>query len=204
MKIYDLSFPFSSDMPYFNGDPKPEIEQYKSIEKDGYNIKNIHIGTHTGTHIDAPAHFIQNGKTIDRFFIQDLSGPATCIEYSQDKKLNLPKIRYPILLLYTGYDLDWYNFETFDNFPYLKKEHAKLLVKYNVKLVGIDSPSIDKYGSKKFEAHHILLGKNIPVIENLNSKILKNLVDKSFYLFAIPLQIKEGDASPARIIALEV
>ncbi len=204
MKIYDLSFDISSEMPYFKGDPKPEIEQYKTIEKDGYNIKNIRIGTHTGTHIDAPAHFIKNGKTIDQLSITDLSGLGICIEYSPEKELVLPRINFQIILLYTGYNLNWENFETFDNFPYINKEHAKILVENNVKLIGIDSPSIDMLGSKNFESHHIILGKNVPVVENLNSKVLKDLVNRSFYFLALPLKIKDGDGAPARVIAMEV
>ncbi|MGC8562861.1 MAG: cyclase family protein [Thermoplasmata archaeon] len=203
MRIFDLSLPIEQGMPYFKGDPVPEIRQFKNIRKDGYNMKEMRIGTHTGTHLDAPSHFIEGGKTIDQLDVSDLRGRATCISYEPTNELRLPKEHYDIILLYTGYNKDWKNFKTFENFTYIKGEDAKKLRDYGVKLVGIDSPSAEIQNSKNFETHHILLGASIPIAENLNSITLLELVGHSFTVEVMPILVKGGDGAPARIIALE-
>jgi len=204
MEIYDLSFQIEDGMPYFRGDPVPRIDQYKSIDHDGYNIKNLNFGTHTGTHVDAPAHFIKNGRTIDKFSPLELSGIGTCISYTPGRGIKLPDQKFNILLLYTGYNEKWNNFKEFEDFTYIDKDDAIKIKEFGAKVVGIDSPSAERAGSLNFETHHILLGNDIPIIENLNSSVLKNLINKSFYLIAIPLSIKEGDGSPLRVVAMEM
>lgn len=201
--IHDLNLPIEEGMPYFKGDPIPEIRQFKNIRKDGYNIKEIRMGTHTGTHLDAPSHFIDGGKTIDQLDISDLRGRGICISYDPRKALELPEEHYDIVLLYTGYNNDWKNFKTFENFSYIKGEDAKKLRDYGVRLVGIDSPSAEIQNSTDFETHHILLGASIPIAENLNSIPLSKLVGHSFEVEVMPIMVKDGDGAPARIIALE-
>jgi arylformamidase len=191
-------------MPYFDGDPVPEIEQFKVLEKDGVNIKRISIGSHTGTHIDAPAHFIKGGMTVDKIQIGDISGVGTCVKYDPEGKLDLPSQHFDVLFLYTGYDLKWKEFSVFRNFPYINVEDAERIKDYGVKVVGIDSPSAEISNSKDFRTHKILLGNSIPIVENLNSSVLRNLVDKSFFVFIAPLAITGGDGSPARVFAVEV
>jgi len=107
-------------------------------------------------------------------------------------------------LLYTGYNEKWNNFKEFEDFTYIDKDDAIKIKEFGAKVVGIDSPSAEKANSLNFETHHILLGNDIPIIENLNSSVLKNLINKSFYLIAIPLSIKEGDGSPLRVVAMEM
>ncbi|MEM0134152.1 MAG: cyclase family protein [Thermoplasmatales archaeon] len=203
MRIYDLSMPIEEGMPYFKGDPIPEVRQFKNIREDGYNMKELTIGTHTGTHLDAPSHFIEGGKTVDQLDILDLRGRATCISYEPMNELDLPEEHYDIILLYTGYNKNWKNFKTFENFSYIKGEDARKLRDYGVKLVGIDSPSAEIQNSKGFETHHILLGASIPIAENLNSIPLSGLVGHSFTVQVVPIIVKDGDGAPARIIALE-
>jgi kynurenine formamidase len=117
--------------------------------------------------------------------------------------LKLPEEHYDIILLYTGYNKDWKNFKTFENFSYIKGEDAKKLRDYGVRLVGIDSPSAEIQNSRDFETHHILLGASIPIAENLNSIPLSKLVGHSFTVEVMPILVKDGDGAPARIIAVE-
>ncbi len=203
LHIYDLSVPLEKHTPYFKGDPVPLIEQYKTIERDGYNIKSMTIGTHTGTHLDAPAHFIKGGKTIDQLDLSDLRGSGTCISYDPSGKIVLPEKHHEIIFLYTGYNTKWSTYGTFENFTYINKEDAETLREYGVKLVGIDSPSAEIQGSKGFEAHHILLGSSIPIVENLNSLTLAKLVNHSFSVEVMPILVNGGDGAPARVIAIE-
>lgn len=203
MNIIDLSFPIGEGMPYFSGDPVPQVKQFKSLNKDGYNIKEIHLGTHTGTHIDAPAHFIEGGKTIDSFDPFYFTGFGTALEY-EPGKLELGGKKYDFIFLYTGYDWDWESKGIFSNFTYIDKEDALKISKFKPKFVGIDSPSAEAPGLSDFPTHHILLGNGIPIIENLNSKELQKLVGKIFMVIALPVPIRDGDGAPARVLALEV
>ncbi len=203
MNYVDLTFKIQQGMPYFKGDPKPEILQFKSIEKDGYNIKEIHIGTHTGTHIDAPAHFIKGGKTIDSYDPLYFTGFGTALEY-EPGKLDLNGKRYDFVFLYTGYNRDWENKGIFENFTYIDKDDAIKLRDSKIKFVGIDSPSAEASGLYDFPTHHTLLGAGIPIIENLNSRELEKLLGKVFFAMAIPIPIGDGDGAPARVIAMEV
>jgi arylformamidase len=203
LKFYDLSVPIADGMPYFKGDPVPEIRQFRRIDVDGYNVKEMKIGTHTGTHLDAPAHFIKNGKTIDRLELGDLQGSATCVPYDPKKGLRLPEEHYDVIFLYTGYNNGWGKIKIFENFSYIDKEDAELLKSYGPKLVGIDSPSAEVQNSKGFETHHILLGSSIPIVENLNSLTLSYLVNRKFSVQVIPILVQDGDGAPARVIAME-
>ncbi len=203
MNVIDLSFSIENGMPYFKGDPVPSVKQFKEIQKDGYNIKEIHIGTHTGTHIDAPAHFIVGGKTIDQFDPFYFTGFGIAIEY-EPGKLDLGGKKFDFIFLYTGYNRDWENKREFENFTYIDKDDAVKLKEAKPKFVGIDSPSAEAPESRDFPTHHILLGAGIPIIENLNSRELERLLGKVFMVIAMPLSIKDGDGSPARVIAMEV
>lgn len=191
-------------MPYFEGDPIPEVKQFKRIETDGYNVKELRIGTHTGTHIDAPSHFIEGGKTVDRLELSDLSGIGTCISYDPSKEVVLPQEKYKIIFLYTGYNLNWNNFKIFRDYSYIKKEDAQELSDYGARMVGIDSPTAEIPNSSDFKTHKILLGNFIPIVENLNSEHLRNLVNHSFMVQVTPLLIRNGDGAPVRVIASEV
>lgn len=204
LKTYDLSIPYTQDMPYFSGDPVPEIKQFKTIERDGYNIKELNIGTHTGTHIDAPSHFIRGGRSIDQIDLSELRGLATCITYDPKRELKLPEQHFDIILLYTGYNLRWNEFRIFENYSYIDKGHAQIMRDSGIRMVGIDSPTAESPDPGNFDTHKTLLGSSIPIIENLNSENLKSLVNKSFLVQVIPLLIRDGDGSPARVIAIEV
>lgn len=203
MNVIDLTFPIENGMPYFKGDPLPSVKQYKEIKRDGYNIKEICLGTHTGTHIDAPAHFIPGGKTIDQFEPFYFTGLGAAIEY-EPGKLNLNDKKYDFIFLYTGYNRDWEKKNIFENFTYIDKEDAAKLRDMKPKFVGIDSPSAEAPNMSDFPTHHILLGAGIPIIENLNSRELEKLLGKVFMVIAFPLPIRDGDGAPARIVALEV
>lgn len=191
-------------MPYFPGDTPPAVEQFKEIEKDGYNEKKMTLSTHTGTHIDAPAHFIKGGKTVDFLDPMEISGFATCMEYDPNEEFKVPDQYFKVLFLYTGYNLRWQEFGKFENFSYIKSEDAEKIVDYGARLVGIDSPSADSFGSTEFTTHKILLGNSIPIVENLNSSVLKSLINKTFIALTFPLVITGGDGSTVRVIGLEV
>jgi arylformamidase len=207
MNIFDLTYDIENGMVHFKGDPIPRIKQVKSINKDGYNVKKIIIGTHTSTHVDSPSHFIENGKSVDKVDVFSYSGIVSVIDASKYDKITPELIKIVSnkkIFFYTGSNLEWNKYKTFKNYSYITKETAEMIVKKNVDLVGIDSPSIEEPNNKDFPAHKILLGNNVLIIENLNSIELKKLVGKVVFVLTLPLKIKEGDGSPARVIAFEL
>jgi len=203
LKIHDLSIALDDGMPYFEGDPEPMIRQFRTIEKDGYNLKEIHIGTHTGTHIDAPSHFIPGGKGVDELDLSMLSGFGTCIKYNPEEGLKLPAQNFKIILLYTGYNERWGEFTVFKNYSYIAPVDAEKIRDYGATVVGIDSPSAESPDSRNFETHKILLGSSVVIAENLNSKTLSEIVDKTVFVMIFPVPVKHGDGAPSRIVALE-
>lgn len=207
MRVIDLTYEIEDEMVHFEGDPIPKIYQYKSIKENGYNVKEIHIGTHTSTHIDAPSHFIEKGKSIDKLDPLELFGIYQIIDASQKKEIDksiAENIKNEKIIFYTGSNLSWNTQKIFKNYSYITKDAAYEIIKRGVKVVGIDSPTIEEPNNTEFPAHKILLGNNVIVIENLNSKHLKEIVGKSVLLIALPLKIKDADGSPARVLAFEL
>ncbi|MEM0130024.1 MAG: cyclase family protein [Thermoplasmatales archaeon] len=203
MKIHDLSIYIEDGMPYFEGDPVPSVKQFKSIEEDGYNLKSINIGSHTGTHIDAPSHFIPGGMSVEDLSLDRLCGFGAIIKYDPKEGLVLPEQKFDIILLYTGYNERWGEYKVFRDFSYIKEEDAEEIRKYGVNVVGIDSPSVEPPNSKTFLTHKILLGSSIVIIENLNSKEMAGIIGKSLFVLVFPILLKGGDGAPSRVVALE-
>jgi len=178
MRIVDLSMPLSDGTPVYPSDPEVEIKTIRRIETDGYYMNYLMMGEHVGTHVDAPAHFIANGKTVEKIPLDVFFGEGVVLrpqEVSGD-------LRGKVLLLLTeGRSID--------------VKTAGKVVKSGVKLVGIDSMSI---GNE--EVHRLLLGEGIPIIENLTN--LKLLKGKRFLFFAFPLPIVGGSGSPVRAVAI--
>ena len=199
MQVIDLSMPIRNGMPFYPGDPEPKVRGYKIIEKDGYNMHELMMGTHTGTHVDAPNHFLVGGKTVDELDPLAFSGRAIAVA-SRERIVHSTDLagveNHDIVLIYTGTGDELLGGPVdVSRIGLLDEGAAKSLVG-KVKAVGIDSPSI---GSP--EVHRILLSKDIVIIENISSR-LKALVGKSFQLYCLPLLIAGVDGAPARCVAI--
>jgi len=206
MKIIDLTYDINTNMPHFKGDPVPEIRNVKSIDMDGYNVKELNIGTHTSTHVDAPSHFIKEGKSVDDLDPFSYSGFVQVVDASDREFIDeeiVKKVFMQKVFFYTGSNMPWDNMFEFDKFSYISEKAAKMLIGKNVNLVGIDSPSVEDPLNSEFPTHKTLLRNGALIIENLNSKELKNLVGKVIMVFAFPLRIRNGDGSPVRVICIE-
>ncbi|GAA0753762.1 cyclase family protein [Clostridium sartagoforme] len=208
MRVIDLSHIIKTNMTTYTKDEKPEIYNIATIEKDGFNEKNLNIYTHTGTHIDAPSHMINKGKTIDEFNINEFIGIAIIIDISIIKEVTLKEImKYEdkiincdFVILKTGYEKYWGSKEYFNNYPSLTEDAAKWLCDFNLKGIGIDAISIDKFDSIDFEIHNIILSRGKLIIENLTNLDIINR--EEFTLVATPLKIEDGDGSPVRAVAI--
>lgn len=200
MQIIDLTMPITEDMPVFTGSRKPRLWPTATIEKDGWNEHHLEISTHIGTHIDAPWHFIKNGKRLDKIPLEKLVGGGVVIDCRKYKVVPRDAVknkivRNKIVFFYTGQSKK--SKENYGkNAPVLSDELAKFLVKNRVKCIGVDAFSPD---DKPYNVHRILLKEGIPIVENLVN--LDKLINKKFQAIILPLKI-DLDGAPCRVIAL--
>jgi arylformamidase len=201
-QLIDLSLRIETGMPYFPGDPQPSVEQFKRVEIDGYSLKRLVLGTHTGTHIDAPSHFIAGAETIDRLDPLAACGRAKVIDASGAGTKKLDNFQIPasstekILLIYTGTNRLLKTGFGSEDIVTLGVETARQISQAGYKAVGIDSPSV---GDSL--VHRTILGSNTIIIENLSSELGK-LVGRSVEFLCLPLKVADGDGAPARAVAL--
>ena len=207
MKIIDLSHIIKEEMPVFPGTDKPILEEANTIEKDGFKETLIKMYSHTGTHIDAPAHMLTEGLHLDEMSIDSFIGLATIIDVSSLESIEIKDLEPFIKLIEnvdfvifkTGYEKYWGLNEYFGKFPTLSKESAKWLVDYNLKGIGMDAISIDPMDSVDFPVHFELFKHNMISIENLTN--LDKIENEIFTLSVLPLRTNKADGSPVRAIA---
>lgn len=204
MKVFDISLPINNELVVWPGDPPIEIKSMASIaDGDSANISSINVGSHTGTHIDAPFHFDAKGVTIDKLPLDLLIGEVRVIEIDD----NVRAIDRPILKALKFDDIKRVIFKTGNSkrygaqfvkdFTALTPDGASLLLEKGIKVVGIDYLSIEAYGSKGHETHHILLDNGIIIIEGL---YLKDIKGGDYELIALPLRVEGADGAPARVV----
>ncbi len=207
MKIIDLTHIIDEKMPVFPGTEPPKIIQKTTIKKDGFAEKLFTMYSHTGTHIDAPAHMIEGGNSLSDFSVEKFIGRGIVIPLESDDLIDLNYLKKfetqikkaSFVLFYSGWEDFWGRKEYFNGFPSLSVEAARYLVEFDLKGIGIDAISIDDMNSENFDIHHILLKNDLVIIENL--KNLKSLINKNFELYITPLKIKGLDGSPVRALA---
>ncbi len=201
LKIYDLTRAISQDMRVYPGDPQPKFDPHATIKDNNVNLTRITLGSHTGTHIDAPWHFIQDGNSIDIEPLNKFVGEAAIIDASGKNSITADDLsgsevrNNDIILIYTGTG----DHQT--DFAYLDISAAEWMVKHGIKSVGIDTASVEKYGNKDAPVHKLLLARNIGIIENLVN--LKQFVISRMFFVCLPLPLKGIDGSPARAILFD-
>jgi arylformamidase len=206
--IYDVTVPIRNTMPVWPGDPLVRLTAKSHQSRDGTHtvrLTSIEMGSHTGTHIDAPFHMIDNGKRLDEFPLEILTGKATVFEFSARRSIGRADL-LPLnwdgverVLFKTENSNHWQDGKFFDDFVYLEPEGAEFLVQQGLRLVGIDYLSIDKYKSASHPSHFVLLKKNIPILEGLN---LSTVPAGEYTLAALPLNLTDADGAPARVILM--
>ena len=212
MKIIDHTLTVSEKIPTFPGSPKPHFIEWETIAKDGYNLELLFLSSHTGTHIDAPFHFVKNGKKIHEILPERLVNEAALIKIK--KKANQPILKTDIqkfekkhgqiksgtaVVFWTGWQKNLAEEFYFSKNPGLAVSAAKYLVSKKINLVAIDSPSIDLGSDSKFSVHHILAKNNILIVENLAN--LDKINSTNFHLVIAPLKLKNATGSPVRALA---
>jgi arylformamidase len=193
-------------MPVYEGDPGVEIKAWSDLAKgNSSNVSVLHFGAHTGTHVDAPAHFIEGALRIDALSLETLIGPARVVDVPDEVVeidpgfLNTCDLDGVERVLFHTRNSSFWNEGFRKDFTHLSPEAAEKLVHMGVKLVGTDYLSIEKFHSGHHRTHLALLSKNVIIVEGLN---LSEIEAGDYELICLPLKIAggAGDGSPARAV----
>jgi arylformamidase len=214
VKPIDLTLTISPSIPTFPGSPKPQFILWSTLKEDGYNLELLFLSSHTGTHLDAPYHFVKNGAKIHQIPLDRLLGNGILIKIKKGKNKviskndlisferkngNIPK--YSSVFFHTGWQKNLKSDYYFTDNPGLSESATKYLISKAINLVGIDSPSIDLGKDKTFSVHKILAKNNILIVENLSN--LNKISSKQFDFIILPLKLKDATGSPVRAIAIQ-
>lgn len=213
MKVYDLTHRIESGVSLYPGTEEPQFLAAATVEEQGYRETAICLFSHVGTHMDAPAHLLKDGKTMDELpaekflgsaFVLDVSGAgedgAIPLSALLEEEENIRNAEF--LLLYTGWTQKWKSPEYLAGFPVLTEEASRFLAALpGLKGVGMDTLSPDPVGDTKLLNHRILLGAGKLLLENLCG--LGELTGRTLRLAALPLHYAEADGAPARVVAWE-
>lgn len=210
MKIYDISLTISPNLPVWPGDPPIELERIESMDEGAHaNVSRLNAGVHVGTHVDAPHHFLNDGRTIEQLPLDVLTGPCyvtqmpdgiEAINAEALEGMSLPSGTTRILFGTSNSKL-WSRGETEfqEDFVAVTEDGAEWLVGRGIQLVGVDYLSVAPF-SDSVPTHRILLQAGIVVIEGLNL----SAVPRGFYeLYCLPLKLLDSDGAPARAILIQ-
>lgn len=208
MQIFDISVPIYTGMVSYPGDPGAAIEPVSRIAQgDTANLSLLRMGSHTGTHVDAPHHFENGRTTIDRVPLEVLMGPARVVDLTGVDTLisrqNLEEAgsgRAERLLIKTANSRLWANPEFTTEYVSLADDAADFLVEEGVKLVGTDYLSIERFKSEEHYIHHRLLGAGVIILEGLD---LIEIEAGEYDLACLPLKVMDGDGAPARAVLVK-
>ena len=212
MKIIDLTLTVSDKIPTFPGSPQPNLIPWENIKEDGYNLELLFLSSHTGTHIDAPHHFLEKGAKIHEISLKKLVSEAALIQSRKGSgqsitKTDIQKFEkksgkidgFSSVIFQTGWQRNLQKKYYFTKNPGLSVSAAKYLASKKISLVGIDSPSIDLGTDRKFSVHQIFAKKGMLIVENLAN--LNKIKSPKYHLVVLPLKLKNATGSPVRAIA---
>jgi arylformamidase len=206
--LYDVSVPITNTMPVWPGDPPVDLQHKSHESRDKSHtvqLTSITMGSHTGTHFDAPYHMIAGGKRLHEFPLDTFVGPARVVEVFGVRSVGRAQLERVQLdgteriLFKTDNSSHWQDGKFYENFVYLEPDGAEFLAQRGVRLVGIDYLSIDKFKSDSHPTHFALLTKNILILEGLN---LNTVPAGEYTMVALPLNLQDADGAPARVILM--
>jgi len=211
--VLDLTLTISQNLPTFPGSPTPQFIPWNTIKKDGYNSELLFLSSHSGTHMDSPYHFVDNGKKIHEISVNRFSSSAILIKITKKANQSITKNdivsfekkhgiipKNATIIFATGWQKHLQKKYYFKHNPGLSITAANYLASKKINLVGIDSPSIDIGSENEFSVHHILSKNNILIVENLVN--LEKISRNHFNFIVLPLKLKDATGSPVRAIAL--
>ena len=202
----DISVTISSGMVHWPGNPPVQIERVRAIEHgDDYNASRLSMSAHTGTHMDAPLHFLRSGRGLDQMPLDATVGPARVIQIQDPQQITVAELRPcriqrgdRILFKTRNSSRCWKQKSFVKKFVHLSNEAANFLAEKGVRAVGVDYLSVGPYGSNDSKTvHQALLGAEVWIIEGLN---LSRVRPGRYELVCLPLKIRQSDGAPARAI----
>ncbi|KAL7277570.1 putative cyclase [Trametes coccinea BRFM310] len=217
----DLSHTLDDDVQIYPGDPTFSCCPALTIEKDGLNVHSISMGSHIGTHVDAPYHFFANGAQIDTMPLSTFIGNPVVVDvsnkkakemitwddissYSEHIRRKAAQEHGVFVLLYTGWSKHWHSDLYFDH-PFLTRDAAQHLVRLGVKLIGVDTLSPDETrvdgSTPDFGVHEVVLGAGAVIAENLTNLCAIQIGE--WLVSVVPLKLKGCDGSPVRAFAFK-
>jgi arylformamidase len=210
MRIYDISLTISPQIPTWPGDPKVVLERFSVMEQGSSSyVSRIEMSTHTGTHVDAPYHFINNGMTVDKLDLKILNGRVYVLHLPNAKEITgslLEKSGIPPrtrrIIFKTRNSEYWSkNISDFQTaYVGLSADGAQYLVDHGVKLIGVDYLSVAPY-QPNLDSHKALLNANVIIVEGLD---LSHVSQGRYMLYCLPIKLGASDGAPARAILVGV
>ncbi len=216
-RIVDLSHRVDEHTQVYPGDPRPRFEPVATIATEGANVLSVHLGSHSGTHVDAPYHFVERGERIDTMDPKLFVGPAIVMDVrGKDPRSRISvKDLQPyegelaqgaIAVLHTGWD-EHYGTPLYYDHPFLDRRAAQLILDSDVRSVAIDALSVDETvlegpHPENFPVHHLILGAGGVIAENLKNIAAINFPDP--LLSILPVRLGGSDGAPVRAVALEL
>ncbi|HTY37205.1 MAG TPA: cyclase family protein [Bacteroidota bacterium] len=211
IKLIDLSHPLEHGQPNFAWDPKISVIPHNTVKSIGYNITQVTFSSHQGTHLDAPFHFYDDGKTVDQIPLDRFYGPATLVDLAPGSflkaktpltvemfKPHAKHFRRGAKIIYrTGWSRKFGTAEFFSDYPTLTLEAARWIAAKRIGLLGMDTPTPS---NDWMECHHILLKRGVEIVIVEGLKNLEKL-PKQFTFMGFPLKLKGRDGAPIRAVA---
>ena len=197
----------SATTPVYEGDAPMSFQFLKDMRKgDGFTLSKLTLGAHSGTHVDAPMHFIREGSPIDKVSLELLIGKARVIDIpdsiqsidSVELNRHIWRDAERVLFRTRSSTGGWMRSPTFHrDFAYIAPDAAQLMADAGIKLVGVDYISAEQFGAPAPLAHRALLGKGIPIVEGL---LLENVTAGDYDLIVLPIKVAGHEGAPARAI----
>ena len=204
MKLIDVSVPLDANLPSYPGNTPFSLEAVKRIAHgDSSNVSSLHLSAHSGTHVDAPRHFFDNGLGVDRLPLEMLVGRARVIEVTSRSGIGADELAGADLsedvrvLIKTHNSRLWGSPEFHRNYAGVTESGAKHLIEHGIKVVGVDYLSVEEFKKPGAPAHRVLLGGGTIVIEGLN---LRDVEPGVYEMFCLPLRVVGADGAPARVV----
>lgn len=208
MRIYDVTVPLRAGMPTWDGEHGPRLEWQARID-DGrdHDLSTFAMGSHTGTHVDAPAHYVRGGATVERLPPGALVGPAAVVEFPGSADIGAADLEalgvdgtVPRVLFKTANGRLWEQDAFQREYISLTEGAARRVVELGLELIGIDYLSVEAYDSPGFAVHHTLLESGVVVLEGVD---LRQVPAGEYLLVCAPLKLAGAEGAPARVFLID-
>lgn len=202
--LIDISIPIASGMIHWPGDPEIAVTMVCDVAQgDAATVRHLSLGSHTGTHVDAPCHFLPGAATLSDLPLSAFCGPVRVVEILNTRAIipdHLEAVLGHVPIGRVLFKTDnsarrWFEYPFDEQFVHLTPAAAQWLVDRDVTLVGMDYLSVDGFAAAGAPVHHILLGRQVAILEGL---YLGDVTPGEYELLAMPLPIADGDGAPAR------